>query len=121
MAMTMALAAAGILPLPDLRRPKPDPRIFSGAFCILMVSALLFGSSAQVASMVMLINQPWFAGGNGTPFNVSSSFCLVLLRTHNGTSIDFGVLSIHMFSACAKHPEPACFWHQLSNAFVYIS
>ena len=80
-AMTMALAAAGIQPLPELQRPKPEPRIWSGPFCILYVSAVVFGSAAQVANMGILCNERWFTGGNGTPSNVSSFslFCTVFL------------------------------------------
>jgi len=64
-AMSLALAAASILPKKFLHKDKPTPRLSTRHTFVIFSVVTLLAASAQIATAFLLYSRPWFTGGTG--------------------------------------------------------
>ena len=75
-AMTMALAALLVLPLPQLSRHRPHNQLCKGTVLIhlaIMAPCLFL---LQLMNMSLMATRPWFKGGTGTEEQVQNASLL---------------------------------------------
>lgn len=74
-AMTMALAALLVLPLPKLTRHKPLDRICQRPILTLLAGMALCLYAALAWNMAFMASRPWYQGGTSTEEQVH---CIML-------------------------------------------